>query len=301
MNYQEYLQQRHSPRSVNEHEANLKRFKAWCTAQLTEPGHSTYREILAYIQHLQNRQVKNRSINVILNSLTKYYDYLIESGKITENPARLLRVKSSKESLLTNLLTTQQLQEVYQQYKQLEKPEKHQPAHQRNTVILSLMIHQAASATELKRLEVNHIDFEAGTIYLPGSLRSASRTIKLNPAQIIPLHQYVLQTRQKLNPKAEKLFSGNISNQLQALVNELKSLIPEIQNAQQIRSSVIANWLQHHNIRQVQYMAGHKHISSTERYRQQDTNKLKKALDQFHPLATEAASVGAPSTKLSLN
>ena len=62
---------------------------------------------------------------------------------------------------------------------------------------------------------------------------------------------------------------------------------PEVKNAMQIRSSVITHWLKHYNLRQVQYMAGHKYVSSTERYQQNNLDKLQSKLEKYHPLSTE--------------
>ena len=44
------------------------------------------------------------------------------------------------------------------------------------------------------------------------------------------------------------------------------------------------NWIKHNNIREVQYLAGHKHISSTEKYRQQEVETLQKSLEKYHPM-----------------
>jgi integrase/recombinase XerD len=52
----------------------------------------------------------------------------------------------------------------------------------------------------------------------------------------------------------------------------------------EIRASVITNWLQHYNLREVQYMAGHKFVSSTERYRTDNLEDLQKELEKYHPL-----------------
>ena len=51
-----------------------------------------------------------------------------------------------------------------------------------------------------------------------------------------------------------------------------------------IRKSVIVNWLKQHNLRQVQYLAGHKYISSTERYVVKDLQQLKTSVIQCHPI-----------------
>ena len=41
-------------------------------------------------------------------------------------------------------------------------------------------------------------------------------------------------------------------------------------NAKQLRASVIVKWLKMYNLRKVQYLAGHRYISSTELYQQSD-------------------------------
>ena len=69
-----------------------------------------------------------------------------------------------------------------------------------------------------------------------------------------------------------------------AVIRQVKKIYPELTDARQIRSSVIMNWLKTSNIRQVQYMAGHKSIRSTEQYRSQDLSNLTRQLELFHPL-----------------
>ncbi len=59
---------------------------------------------------------------------------------------------------------------------------------------------------------------------------------------------------------------------------------PEIHNPKQIRVSVISHWLKDYNLRQVQYMAGHKHVSSTERYQLNNLDKLQNQVEKYHPL-----------------
>ena len=55
-------------------------------------------------------------------------------------------------------------------------------------------------------------------------------------------------------------------------------------NAKQIRISVITEWLKMYNLREVQHLAGHRYISSTESYLQNDMEGLKEEVQQFHPL-----------------
>lgn len=67
------------------------------------------------------------------------------------------------------------------------------------------------------------------------------------------------------------------------MFNQLKKLNPKVINAKQIRSSVITEWLRKNNLRQVQYMAGHKYVSSTERYQLNNLDDLQNELRTHHP------------------
>jgi hypothetical protein len=96
----------------------------------------------------------------------------------------------------------------------------------------------------------------------------------LQPVQILPIDEYLLHTRLQLKPKGDELFPGNLHNPIYLLVQELQGINPVLTNALHIMGSVIINWLKLHNKRQVQYMAGHKYISSTEAYAVQDLDTL---------------------------
>ena len=65
---------------------------------------------------------------------------------------------------------------------------------------------------------------------------------------------------------------------------ELRKLNPSVINTKQIRASVITKWLKVYDLREVQVLAGHRYISSTESYLQNDMEGLQEEVQQFHPL-----------------
>jgi len=67
------------------------------------------------------------------------------------------------------------------------------------------------------------------------------------------------------------------------IFDQVRKQHPQVTGSRQVRASVIAGWLKTNNIRQVQYMAGHKSIRSTESYRRQDLTGLTRQLELFHP------------------
>ncbi len=68
------------------------------------------------------------------------------------------------------------------------------------------------------------------------------------------------------------------------LFKKLRRINLNIKNAHQIRASVITHWLKLHNIREVQYMAGHRYISSTERFLEDSIENLQEMIDNLHPI-----------------
>ena len=88
-----------------------------------------------------------------------------------------------------------------------------------------------------------------------------------------------------IEPVKKEVSERNINNRIQYMFIQLKQLNPKVISAKQIRSSVITEWLRKNNLRQVQYMAGHKYVSSTERYQTNNLDDLQNELQQHHPMS----------------
>jgi len=75
----------------------------------------------------------------------------------------------------------------------------------------------------------------------------------------------------------------NEKTTIQDLMKRLKNRHSYFKNARQLRGSRIALWMDDYNLREVQYMSGHKNISSTERYQMDKVADLQRDLDKYHP------------------
>jgi len=266
--------------SIREHLATLERFRLWTQKEQLDEEQLNYRDLLAWVQQAQKRGLKKQTLNQQLGSLTKYYNHLIEAGARADNPAKKLRIKTEKRTLQYDLFKPEELDELYQAYKTRNhqgRPSDKQ-AHNRGKIILSLTIHQAIRPPELRNLEAQDINYDKGEIYLPGTKRSNSRTVKLHPGQIMPLYEFT-------NGKSGQLIEGRINDHCQRLQKQLTKHSEKFTSLQQIRASVITHWIKQHGLREAQYKAGHKHISSTEHYRHYDIESLQNALNKYHPLS----------------
>jgi len=278
--FEQYLQ-RHKQRTstIRNHLQNVGRFKK----QSPDYQHADYNDLLKFIEDNRKRGVSKSTINMHLNSVSKYYDYLIETGVRTDNPAKALRLKDGGKSVLQHLLTPTELEVLYLHYR--NTPEWHfkgarsKQVHERNIVILGLLVYQGIQTTVLKKMEQVHLNLSQGTVYLPAAGRSNSRILKLDVKQIVPMSNYLRSLK-----AGEALFPMHLVGVMEWLTKRLKKLNEKVISTGHLRSSVIMQWLRQYNIRQVQYMAGHKHISSTERYKQEDLQDLQAALKSYHPM-----------------
>jgi site-specific recombinase XerD len=291
-NFKDYLIARRFMQStINGHLLNVGYFLKWIENNgLHEVENISYTDLLNYVNYEQKQNKDVSTINLRISSISKYFEFLKEEGLVNRNPARTLRIKGKAKTIIQNPLSYDELLQLYNNYKALEKTvpnhlqEKTTLAHQRNIIIVGLLIWQGLHSGELEKLETNHVNLNEGIIYIPSTTRSNSRELKLSSQQIITLHTYIHGgVREKFKPQAEKLFIGNLHNIINLLLEELKGINPQIKNAQHIRASVILYWLRQHNKRQVQYMAGHKYIHSTEAYEVQELETLTDQLEKHHP------------------
>jgi Site-specific recombinase XerD len=288
----EYLQQKnYRPLTVEAHLKNVSYFTEWIKQSgLQEIENTTYNDLLSYVQYEQKRNVDVATINLRLGSISKYFDFLKQQDEsIIYNPARNLRIKGKAKTVVEQPLKYEELEGLYNAYKALQKQSLHQIktdlAHKRNIVIVGLLVWQGLHSGELQKLEVDHINLQEGIIYVPSTARSNSRELRLTTQQILSLHHYIHEVREKLCPKENELFPGDLHNIVNLLTEELKAINPKIKNALHIRGSVILHWLRQHSKRQVQYLCGHKHIDSTERYKVQEMETLINQLSKHHPFS----------------
>ena len=165
---------------------------------------------------------------------------------------------------------------------------------------MSLLINQGLTTPEVANLTLKDLKLKDGNIYIAGSRKSNERTLELKSNQIIELMEYQYTTRNELlkyqKEETDLLFlSTPIAGKLQAtgngelqiwksLIKDIRKYNPKLINFKQVRTSVITHWLKQYNLRQVQYMAGHRYVSSTEAYLVNQTEDLQADIDQFHPI-----------------
>ncbi len=300
--FESYLQQTGNGKETVRHKLNyMAYFFKWMESEQLQPKETRYNDLLNFIDYCKQEGKSIKLINRILSGIRSYYDFLKKEGNSIINPATNLYLKGIRKKLPSNIISFTALENLYQSYEISDNRSK------RNKIILGLLIYQGVTTEELKELEISHLKLKEGKIYVPGNRRRNSRNLELKSFQILDLYEYINKIRPTIlkeikKPKParkpdkinkprlkEQLFisingSENIKNSLLHMFKAIQKQNPEILNPKQIRASVITYWLKNYNLRQVQYMAGHKYVSSTERYQLNNLDKLQSKLEKYHPL-----------------
>ncbi len=297
MEYEQYLlENNYSKTTIVHYLKRIEEFTTWLKNHRIKANEIDYKTSLKYIKYLQQKRLKVQTINNQLISIRSYFDYLIETDERTNNPLEKVSVKGTTKRVLHNLLDADELEDLYYSYK-IETLKKHSNykvklSAKRNKVITGLMVYQGLNTTNLKSLLVEHLELYKGKIYIPSTRRNNSRTMELKSWQVLDLLEYVNEIRPEIakynNIHNEQLFipQTHFNDLLRiGILKKLKQINNKAVNVNHLRASVIVNWLGQYNLRKTQYLAGHKYISSTEKYRQNNLESLQEAINEFHPLS----------------
>lgn len=273
----------------------IKFYLQWVAKERMESEQVSYQDLLGFMRHCSKKGITQRTIQHYLNTVKHYYNYLEEEGRVSVNPTLGIEVKGVKRQVLYHILEPHELHALYNQY----PSETHRD--RRNKVMLGLLVYQGIRTEELSRMTTKEVKLREGKIDVIGSRKNNGRLMQLESHQVMDMYDYTLQVRLLIlgmEPKrksqtkieTERLFIGeggncySISNFMTQLMIKVRKINPSVQNAKQIRASVITKWVKQYNLRKAQYLAGHRYISTTESYLQNDLEGLSEEVNQFHPL-----------------
>ena len=274
----------------------------------TPHENTTTKEVLVFLDKLQKQGQCNTTRGIRLTAINHYFDWLLHREIITEHPSKKIKIQGTKVQKLYPIFDSMQLQKLYASYELPKEDDArknrnwfndYKLSRQRNKAVLSLLINQGLTTAEVAKLTLKNLDLRAGTIYIEGQRKSNERVLELKPFQIIDLMEYTLQTRRELLQNktrylsaegiktTEQLFlstaAGDNLEIWKRLTKDLQASSERFINFKQVRASVITDWLKNYNLRKVQYMAGHRHVSSTESYLVNQMEDLQTDIDKMHP------------------
>ena len=251
------------------------------------PEKLNYQELMNYVELLR-KNYNPQSIKRTIYAIKKFYDYLLEIGKVKYNIAKNVKIRDGKENplQLQELLTEKELLQLLEprkeRYKILEK---------RNQIIISLLVNQALLVSDIENLRIEDLDLKNAKIKVKSTGITNKRILDLKAEQILLFYQYLQEDREVLEKQKTSFFLLNklgskiTADDINYLVSTYQKDFTKKITSVKIRQSVIKLKLdQGENLRKVQYFAGHKHADTTEKYRETGIEALQTAINQFHPI-----------------
>jgi len=306
-NYEKFsewlLLKKYSPATTRTTVRIVEYFRQWAaTENMFEVEEISYQDAMMFMQWSSKHGASQKTIANYLNHIRKFYSYLISEGAVKENPVAHIKVQGIKRKIYHDILNTEELQTLYNLYpttitaeagKNIPPQQKNILSRRRNKVILSLLVHQGLRVEEVAALRLQDLQLREGKITIHNQRRTAARVMKLESHQVYELMDYIHEVRKQFlvfyGETTDRLFINqrrgeNFYSITQGLLKILRQINSRIKNLDQIRASVITEWLRIYDLRKVQYLAGHKYVSSTEAYKENIIDELQDDVTKYHPL-----------------
>lgn len=286
--FKDYLTQKgYNKQYVERTNNTIKAFQEWSNTNKIDHKTADYNALMLYVEHQRQKGNKTNTLKQKVKAISNYYAFILRA----DNPATQIKLKGQLHKIPHQLLEESELLEIFklQHTKGL--------IGKRDKVVVSLIIFQGLIANDLEAIELKDVDLLEGKIYVPSTRTTNARTLDLKPQQLLLFQDYISKIRREIlkeaNTQSNKLIvttgiSKTNEERLQNLVNIIRNRIkvefPKLKSLKQIRQSVITNWLNQYGLRQTQYMAGHRFVSSTERYNVEKEEGLRLELDKHFPI-----------------
>ncbi len=216
-----------------------------------------------FMKGLAEKEYTNKSISRKTNSTKTFFRFLVSEGNIEKNIAEDLKhpkVEIKAPRILSRL-----------EYGALRDASKDDV---RTFAIIETLLQTGIRISELSQIKTEHVTFNddgTGILYIPKVNRHEARTVPLNKAVVEAIQRYLKEKPQI--EKSEHLFITKTGNPL--LVRNIRATLSRfferagVENAtvNDLRHTFVAHHLtQGTSLLTISKVAGHKRVSTTERY-----------------------------------
>lgn len=281
-----------SPNSLESYSLDLRHFCLFCRARnLAEP--LTPEHLHLHLDTLHTEGLSSRSIARHLSTLRNYYRFLLNEGRITEDPTALLKAPKQWQNL-PKYLNSQQVTSL------LAAPDTTRPSGARNRAMFELLYACGLRVSELCLLKLTDVNLDVGVVRVTGK-GNKQRIIPVGSQAQAAIHDYLSQARAALlkSKSSAYLFltarGGPMTRQgFWKLLGVQGRKVGIFQN---LSPHVVRHTFATHlldggaDLRSVQTMLGHDDIATTEIYTHVVRTRLRSVVDKYHPRSKAATAV----------
>ena len=240
--------------------------------------------VLGYIDSLQEQHKSVATITRITASIKSFFNYLVISGVIDQNPAKGI-TPPKIERKLPQVLTSREVDLL------LEQPKCTDFKGYRDKAMLEVLYATGIRVSELIGLDLTDANVTVGFIRCSGQ---KERVIPLYPTAISALSDYLTVVRSKVVNIGERALFVNVNGARMTRQGFWK-IIKLYQDMAGIKKQITPHTLRHSfathllengaDLRSIQEMLGHSDISSTQVYANLIKKRIKDIYHKYHPRA----------------
>ncbi len=241
-------------------------------------------DIKNYLNELYNRNLKVSSISRKISALKSFYSYLITKNIITINPLEYIGYPK-KEKKLPKFLFYDELEHIIEESKSGKFG-------LRNSLIIELLYATGLRVSELVNIKLNDIDLSSRKITVLGK-GSYERVVYYGECAGEILNKY-LNSFRNINVKNKKhdyLFINKNGDKITD--RGVRLILDKILKNVSVKTKISPHSIRHTfathlldngcDIKVVQELLGHKHLSATEIYTHVSNERLREVYYKCHP------------------
>ncbi len=239
-------------------------------------------DITAFIEFSYDCGLKRSSIERRIAALRSFFNFLFNKGHIQKNPAIKIGYPK-KESRLPKFLHLNQIEAVLDfELKSF--------IDYRDRAILETFYSTGARVSELCSADMSDVDFRSNRLKVLGK-GAEERIVFLTDGTSAVLRRYLAERGKKFRTVSDPLFVNNRGGRITE--RGVYDIVVKRARAAGMHDRVSPHTLRHSfatelmdrgaDIRAVQEMLGHKHLSTTQVYTHTTKDRLRKVFEKFHP------------------
>jgi integrase/recombinase XerC len=291
----EYItyEKNYSDNTITAYKKDLETFQEFCKSEFDEININSaqYGYIRNWIVNLVERNISNRSINRKVSSLKSYYNFLLKTKQLKQNPLR--KHQSLKIAKKINVPFSQkEIEDVIRFFEHKEDFESI-----RDKLIVELLYTTGIRRAELIGLKNESIDLNQNIVKVLGK-RNKERQIPLLKSIVSSVKIYQVE-KDKINSdsnaffitkKGKKLYPTLVYRIINGYFSEVS--VKAKKSPHVIRHSFATHLLNEGaDLNSVKELLGHSSLASTQVYTHSNLKELKTMYNRAHPRANKTSDL----------
>ncbi len=274
----------YSTHTVAGYASDIRQFARWLDEQSIKPDQVQESEVQRYAAHLFRQGRSPRSIQRVLSALRGFYDHLVATHRLADNPASGVRAPRQPRTL-PKVLDVDAVMRLLD-----SRPDG--PLGYRDLAMFELLYSSGMRLSELVGLDCSDLDMAAGEVLVLGKGR-VQRKLPVGRMALKALRGWLDVRAKMAKPEETALFVGQRGKRLSARNVQLRlrqfgcaSGSDQALHPHLFRHSFASHLLESSgDLRAVQELLGHRRISTTQIYTHLDYQHLAQTYDSAHPRA----------------